>query len=115
MSTTTHLLNQIISKKEILVNMIEKINIEKEANCLYRTGAQEHYIKKEIKQNIYENANKSEENIKEFFLEDSKDDVIINSKIDTYIEKNKIKAFYSGMIEINIFSKLQNINIIYIR
>jgi len=48
---------------------------------------------------------------KKIFLEDINDDVIINSKIDIYIENIKKDNFYGGIIEISIFAKLQNINI----
>jgi len=48
---------------------------------------------------------------KRIFLEDINDDVIINWKIDIYIENKKKNTFHGGIIEISIFSKLQNKNI----
>jgi len=46
-----------------------------------------------------------------FFYKD-KEEIIENKEIDAYIENIKEDKFYGGIIEIGIFAKLHNLNII---
>jgi len=61
MSTAySYVINQIKKRKEIPINMIEKINIEPDYNCLFRSFSyylyrdQEHH--NEIRKDIYNHA-----------------------------------------------------------
>jgi len=54
----------------------------------------------------YIKANKKKNEIKEIFLEDEEDEVLVNYKIDVYIENIKDNSFYAGIIELGLFSKL---------
>ena len=65
----------------------------------------------EIRIQIYNYAKNNKEEIKHFFLEDSVDDVIVNTKIDNYIEEIKKNKFYGETIELGIFANLNNNNI----
>ena len=61
---------------------------------------------KEIRQQIYNYAKNNKEEIKEFFLENDKDDIIENKKIDAYIENIKEDKFKGGIIEIGKICKI---------
>lgn len=105
----------IKSRKNIPKNYLENIDTEKDGNCLYRTFSfhlyenQENY--NEIRQKIYKEANKQKETIKNFFIEDNNDPVIINYKINNYIEKIKENFFWGGIIEIILFATIFKTNI----
>ena len=102
-------------RRNIPKNYLENIETEKDGNCLFRTFSlylyqnQENY--NEIRQAIYKEANKQKESIKNFFIEDTNDPVIMNYKINNYIEKIKENYFWGGIIEISIFAKIFKTNI----
>ena len=91
--------------------MLEQIKITWDGNCLYKTFLFLIIMKTKILKNIYKEAIKSKNDIKEFFIEDAKDGVIINIRIENYIEKIQEDAFYRGIIEIGLVTINQNINI----
>jgi len=105
----------IKNRKNILKNLLKNIEVEKDGNCLYRTFSlflyenQEKY--NEIRQKIYKEAKKQKDIIKNFFIEDSNDPVIVNYKINNYIEKIKENCFWGGIIEISLFSTIFKTNI----
>ena len=70
---------------------------------------QENY--NEIRQKIYKEAKKQKDIIKNFFIEDSNDPVIVNYKINNYIEKIKENYFLGGIIEISLFLTIFKTNI----
>ena len=47
-------------------------------------------------------------NLKEFFNEDEGDPILLNYKLDGYINKIKENVFFAGVIEIYIAFKLLN-------
>lgn len=51
------------------------------------------------------------ENLKEFFSEEEDDPILLNYKLEGYINKIKENAFFAGTIEFYIAVKLLNINI----
>ena len=45
------------------------------------------------------------ESLKEFFAEDEEDQILVNNKIEGYIEKINENMFFAGNVEINLAKK----------
>ena len=57
---------------------------------------------------MYNEAKNNKEELKPFFLEDTTDDILVNNKLENYIERGWC---YGGIIEIGIISNYYNLNI----
>ena len=60
---------------------------------------------------MYNEAKNNKEELKPFFLEDTTDDTLVNTKLENYIERIKEDGFYGGIIEIGIISNYFYLNI----
>ena len=49
------------------------------------------------------------ESLKEFFVEDEEDQILVNNKIEGYIEKINENMFFAGNVEINLAAKIFSI------
>ena len=119
MSKNIDVLNLIRERQNIPKDKIKLIKITGDGNCLFRAFS--YYLHNDeskfndIRLLIYNEAKLNKDSLKEFFLEDKIDDVIVITKINNYLEKIKENKFHGGNIEMSIFIKLYQVNIsIYI-
>ena len=103
--------NLIKNRKDIPQDLIENIYIKKDGNYLYRIFSfflyEEQSKYNDIRTQIYNETKNHKNEIKEYFLEDECDDVIVNYKIDNYIEKIKENFFGVEILKLVFFSKIQ--------
>ena len=115
MKDSENILALIRENKNIPIDKIENVTVTGDGNCLYRCMSCYLYETEEkfneIRMKIYSEAKSNKDNIKQFFLENNTDDIIVNTKINTYIEKIKENKFYGGIIEISIFINLYKVNV----
>lgn len=76
---------------------------------LYFANDQSHY--KFFRDQIYIAAKNNLKELQEFFISEENDQILTNKKLDGYIDKIKVDYFCAGNIEINIATKIFNINI----
>ena len=99
---------QPINQEEIIVSPIIG-----DGNCFYRSISlyltNKHSNHKIIREIIYETTKQCKENLKPFFLTGIADDILIDAKLENYIELIKTDSFYAVIIElsldVNIFQK----------
>ena len=76
---------------------------------LYFTNDESYF--KFFKEQIYLAALNNKNGLREFFFEQKDAPILVNQKIDCYIEKIWKNKFFEGIIEINMVAKICNINI----
>jgi len=108
-------LSLIKSRQNISKDKVNFIEIIGYGNCLYHSfsyflsGNENEHPK--IRKEVYEKAIIHKNELRIFFLENREDEVLIDSRIDNYLEKIKIIGFYGGPIELGILSNTYQINI----
>ena len=90
-------------------------DVGRDGNCFYRslalfyTNDESNYqIFREI---IYLSAKARKEELKEFFVEEENDPILVNNELEAYINHINEDKFFAGNIEIYIAATLLNINI----
>ena len=114
---TEEIISLIKNNQDIPKNQIKLHYINKDGNCWYRllskyyTNDEKYY--KTFRQIIFESAKNNKELLAPFFLnsEEGVDNVIINIKLEHYIDKIREDSFYAGNIELAISSIIFNLNI----
>ena len=101
--------------KSLNKDICEVIDVGRDGNCFYRSLSKyftkdESYYNFFIKQ-IYSAALVNFEYLKEFFYTDQADTILVNNKIDGYVDKIKEDGFFAGIIELYLEVKILNINI----
>ena len=101
--------NLIISHKKLDKNLFENIDVREDENCFYRTLSlfftnYDSYYNFFLEQ-IYFSYKNNLNVLKEFFVDQNKDPILENNKLDGYIEKIMQNNCSSGNIEISIASK----------
>ena len=105
----------IISHQNLNKDLFKIIDVGKDGNCFYRTLSL-YFTNEETYFNFFRNqiylaAKNNIESLKEFFVEDEEDQILVNNKIEGYIEKIKENMFFAGNVEINLAAKIFAINI----
>ena len=107
--------NLILSHKPLDKNLFENIDVGRDGNCFYRTlslfftNEESHY--KFFREQIYIACKNNLNELKEFFVDQNKDPILENNKLDGYIEKIRQNYFFASNIEISIASKIFQITI----
>ena len=111
----TELISLIKARQDISKNKVNLIQITGDGNCLYRAfsyflyGNENEHIN--IRKEVYEKAKIRKNELKNFFLENIDDEILLNTRIDNYLEKIKENGFYGGTIELGILSNSYQLNI----
>ena len=112
MENITQIIKQHLNLSKDICNIID---VGRDGNCFYRTlslyftGDESHY--KIIRQNIYLAAKDNTEYLRNFFNADQNDPILVNKKLEGYIETIKEDYFFAGAMEIYLAVKIFNINI----
>ena len=112
MENITQIIKQHLNLSKDICNIID---VGRDRNCFYRTlslyftGDESHY--KIIRQNIYLAAKDNTEYLRNFFNTDQNDPILVNKKLEGYIETIKEDCFFAGAMEIYLAVKIFNINI----
>ena len=105
----------IISHQNLNKDLFKIIDIGKDGNCFHRTLSL-YFTNEETYFNFFRNqiylaAKNNIESLNEFFVEDEEDQILVNNKIEGYIEKIIENMFFAGNVEINLAAKIFAINI----
>lgn len=87
----TDIKNVIISHQNLNKDLFKIIDVGHDRNCFYRTLSL-YFTNEETYFNFFRNqiylaAKNNIERLKEFFVEDEEDQILVNNKIEGYIEK----------------------------
>jgi len=107
--------DKILSHQNLEKDIFDIKDVSRDGNCFYRTLSlyftnDESYFKF-FREQIYLAALNYKESLKEFFFQQEDDPILVNQKLDGYIEKIKENKFFAGIIEINMAAKIFNLNI----
>ena len=105
----------IKAHKEINKELVEIYDVGRYGNCFYRTlsiyftNVENFYSF--FREQIYIAAKNNLNELKEFFILDTEDPILVNDELEEYLEKIKENKCFAGNIEINIAAKIFNVNI----
>ena len=101
--------DKILSHQNLDTGIFDIKDVCRDGNCFYRTLSiyftnDESYYKI-FRERIYNAAINYKESLKEFFFEQEDDPILVNQKLDGYIEKIKENKIFAEIIEINMAEK----------
>ena len=113
--TKNNKISKILHKNLITTKEINIILVIGDGNCFYRSisvyFSNSETFHSEVRNLIYETAKENKETIRPFFIEGAEDEILIDSKLDGYIENIKRNYFYEGIIEISFTNDSNNTQI----
>ena len=110
-----NIIKNIRQQMKVSKDICNIIDVGRDGNCFYRTlslyftGDESHYSI--IRQNIYLAAKDNTECLRNFFDTTQNDPILVNKKLEGYIETIKEDKFFVCAMEIYLAVKIFNINI----